>query len=236
MRDERFGGAHYHARHEGWAASSPLRAYLRRSYAWSAKQLAAAGRPLSTTGPLRVLLCGTGSAATTAEFCHFAESVNARAELWVVDVDVRPLLASRRAEPAVRYGKVHWTVADARALPFPDASFDWVETDFLLQFHDFADKAAIVREWARVLAGTGVVTTREWVKDHRRDWAGGVADVLRKLVLRGGLGMKVYSTDRAELEAVFGGAGLTVAVRRPRSGPFKVPLLKAVAAWKAGTT
>lgn len=57
-------------------------------------------------------------------------------------------------------GNVTWQVADAQALPFPDASFDVVACAFGLMF--VPDKPLALREFRRVLRPGGVIVLSVW--------------------------------------------------------------------------
>ena len=57
-------------------------------------------------------------------------------------------------------GNVTWQVADAQALPFPDASFDAVVCAFGLMF--VPDKALAIREFRRVVRPGGTVVLSVW--------------------------------------------------------------------------
>jgi SAM-dependent methyltransferase len=57
-------------------------------------------------------------------------------------------------------GNVTWQVADAQALPFPDASFDAVACAFGLMFPP--DKPAVIREMRRVVRPGGKIVLSVW--------------------------------------------------------------------------
>jgi SAM-dependent methyltransferase len=88
--------------------------------------------------------CGTGVLACTA-----AERVGARGS--VVGLDANPqMLAVARRKPAQN---IEWIDGRAESLPFPDASFDAVVSQFGLMFFD--DRVQALREMMRVLRPGG---------------------------------------------------------------------------------
>jgi hypothetical protein len=79
-------------------------------------------------------------------------------ELWVINVDAAHLEKIRERHPSVRV-----VVADARCLPFPDASFDLVYSNAVIEHvGDFADQAAMAREVERVGLSWFVTTPNRW--------------------------------------------------------------------------
>ncbi len=95
--------------------------------------------------------CGTGVVALTA----------ARAGAWVTGSDLTPKLLERARENSAIMGlDVDWHEADAEALPYADAEFDVVVSQF---GHMFAPRPEIaVREMLRVLKPGGTVAFSTW--------------------------------------------------------------------------
>ncbi|HVY66112.1 MAG TPA: class I SAM-dependent methyltransferase [Gammaproteobacteria bacterium] len=95
--------------------------------------------------------CGTGVVALTA----------ARAGAWVTGSDLTPKLLERARENSAIMGlDVDWREADAEALPYADAEFDVVVSQF---GHMFAPRPEIaVREMLRVLKPGGTVAFSTW--------------------------------------------------------------------------
>lgn len=223
------GAARYHARYRSYAGSGPHRRYLQRAYAFSLERARAMGRdPLRKERP-RVLLCGTGSAATTEEFVRFVRAQRAAAEIHVLDLNPAPLLASARALG----DSVCFVRADGRLAPYPGGAFDLIETDFLLQFLSPEAKAELAREWARLLdPQDGVALTRDWVRDSAAKVRPQTAlDLTRRAIVSGLLGASTYSTTAAELRGCFAAAGLAVEIlpSTGNGGP-RIPLMKFITA------
>jgi SAM-dependent methyltransferase len=100
------------------------------------------------SGGERVLDLGCGAGHTALAFAARCAEV--------VALDLTPAMLDQARELACRRGlsNLRFEVADAAALPFPDASFDVVTSR--LSAHHYADPAAALREAARVLAAGGV--------------------------------------------------------------------------------
>ncbi len=99
--------------------------------------------------------CGTGVTAITA----------ARAGAKVSGLDLTPTLLNRARENAAIAGvDVDFVEGDAEALPYPDASFDVVLSQF---GHMFAPRPAIaVKEMLRVLKSGGRIAFSTWPPEH----------------------------------------------------------------------
>lgn len=99
--------------------------------------------------------CGTGVVAITA----------ARAGAKVSGLDLTPALLERARENASMAGvDVDFIEGDAEALPYPDASFDVVLSQF---GHIFAPRPAIaVKEMLRVLKSGGRIAFSTWPPEH----------------------------------------------------------------------
>ncbi len=111
---------------------------------WPARVLDAAG--LSATDRLLDVACGTGVLARAAR-------ERARD---VVGVDINEgMLAVARREPAIE-----WVQAAAEQLPFEDASFDVVASQFGLMF--FVDRAKALREMCRLVKPGGSLAVAVW--------------------------------------------------------------------------
>jgi SAM-dependent methyltransferase len=110
-------------------------------------------RHACVTAGQRVLdvACGTGVVAMTA----------ARLGATVTGFDLTPeLLARARENAAIGALSIDWHEGDAEALPFPDASFDVVVSQF---GHMFAPRPAVVlAQMLRVLKPGGTLAFATW--------------------------------------------------------------------------
>ena len=171
-----------------------------------AVDLLLAGEP----GPHSLLDVGTGAADIPLALLHSA-AVRGR-DLRIVGLDSRPevLEAARSIDP--RLGELHdleLCIADGRALPYADATFDIVHSSMVLHHFDPPDAIAFLRE-ARRVACRGVVVN-DLVRG-RLNWAG--AWVLTSLATRnrltrsdGPLSVRRAYT-RKEAHALLASAGL----------------------------
>ncbi|MCU1338314.1 MAG: class SAM-dependent methyltransferase [Bryobacterales bacterium] len=99
---------------------------------------------------------GTGVVAITA----------ARAGARVTGLDLTPALLDRARENSriARMDHIVWTEGDAESLPYPDASFDVVLSQF---GHMFAPRPEVaVAEMRRVLKSGGRVAFATWPPEH----------------------------------------------------------------------
>lgn len=134
------------AQRAGWAHFVPLQAITTGA---AARLVEHAG----ITAGVRVLdvACGTGVVAVTA----------ARQRAAVTGLDLTPeLLAEARENARIASVTIDWHEGDAEQLPFPDASFDVVVSQF---GHIFAPRPDVVtREMLRVLKPGGTIAFSTW--------------------------------------------------------------------------
>jgi len=94
--------------------------------------------------------CGTGVLARAA-----ADRVAAERQVTGLDLNEGMLAVARRLQPAIT-----WRQGDATHLPFADASFDVVLSQFALMF--FPDRTAALTEMVRVLKPGGRLVVAVW--------------------------------------------------------------------------
>jgi ubiquinone/menaquinone biosynthesis C-methylase UbiE len=161
--------------------------------------------------------CGTGIVARTA-----AGRVGP-ANVMGVDLNEAMLAVARRVAPDLEFRQ-----ADSSALPFDEASFDIVLSQMALMF--FADRAASLREMARVTVDSGTVAVLvpgalehqvsfsrfvEMASSH----AGSEARSLLTTYFRCG--------DLDQLAALVESAGLQVTTARTEMGTYRAPSVDA---------
>lgn len=203
----------YYQRHGKYAAAAWHRRFLKNAYRRSYKALEDLGCSPLNLPRARVLLCGAGAPATVLEFAAFLCDRQLSTCLFVADVAQPPLVASQAAlEAQSPLADVTFLRADARALPFPDGSFDLVETDFLLQFLASADRRVVLHEWARILRPGGGLMTRDWVTHNRG--LDPLWDALRRAVLRTVLGARTHVLTGDDLRGALREAGFQAGVLR----------------------
>ena len=138
------------AQREAWAAFAPVEIFTILSAAKLVK--------FAQVGPGQKLLdvaCGTGVVAVTA----------ARAGATAYGLDLSPVLIERARKNAGIAGlDIDFVEGDAEALPYLDASFDVVLSQF---GHMFAPRPAVaVQEMLRVLKPGGRIAFSTWPPEH----------------------------------------------------------------------
>jgi ubiquinone/menaquinone biosynthesis C-methylase UbiE len=114
--------------------------------------------------------CGTGVLARAA-----AARVGRAGDVVGLDRNEGMLAVARRsAEP------ITWMHGLAEQLPFPDAGFDRVVSQFVVMFLD--DPSAGVAEMARVLAPGGMVTVATWAEVTQSPGYAAMVELLRRVV------------------------------------------------------
>lgn len=194
--------------------------------------------PLARTNP-QVLLCGTASPYTTRAFARFVCAHRAAASIDVLDIS--PYALSQSAQflktcHDLDGARIAFVEGDAMHLPFGSGYFDWIETDFFIQFFSAQEKAAIFAEWYRVLKPGGVVTTRDWLLEGH-----GLAERLvertKTWLVRHILGPITYSARVEEVREALERLGLVPALY-PVSIPgirLRIPGMQYLLLYKPGT-
>jgi len=138
------------AQKEGWAHFAPLEANTTPS----AAKLVKRARILPGQRVLDVA-CGTGVVSVTA----------ARLGAHVTGLDLTPQLLERARENSRIAGvEIEWVEGDVEKLPFPDATFDVVVSQF---GHIFAPRPEVaIAEMLRVLKPGGTIAFSTWPPDH----------------------------------------------------------------------
>ena len=134
---------------------------------WVPRLVAAAG----VRSGQRVLdvACGTGVATRAA-----ARAVAPSGTAVGIDLNAAMIAVARGKAP-----ELEWHEGAAEALPFDDASFDAVMSQFGLMF--FADQAAALREMWRVLQPTGRLAVAVWGSLEQTPGYAGVTSLLSRL-------------------------------------------------------
>jgi SAM-dependent methyltransferase len=161
--------------------------------------------------------CGTGVLAREA-----LGRVGQEGQVVGVDLNEGMLAVAARSEP-----NIDWRRGDAAALPFEDASFDVVVSQFALMY--FPDRMASLREMWRALAPGGRLAIAAWAPiDHARGYqilvdiaarqcGREAADVLAAPFVLG---------DQAELAKLFVDSGISGANVTLHEGSIRFPSVK----------
>jgi len=141
------------------------------------------------------LACGPGTLAL-----RFARHVR-----WIVGLDFTPAILNRARHSAEADGirNLFVTLADARVLPFANASVDIVVTSYSL--HHIPDPQSVIREMARVLAPGGRAGVLDMVVPEAPD-----AAALRNRIEIARDPSHTRALPKTELERMFVAAGLRV--------------------------
>jgi len=162
--------------------------------------------------------CGTGVAA-----CEAAGRVGPDGSVTGLDRNADMLAVAGRIAPAI-----DWRLGMAEALPFDDAVFDAVVSQFGLMFFD--DRAAALKEMMRVLKPDGRLVVAVW--DTLENSPGYAAVTV---LLEGLFGTHVADAMRApfvlgetdRLRALFESAGITDAQISSREGTARFASIEA---------
>lgn len=161
--------------------------------------------------------CGTGVLAREA-----TDRVGTSGSVVGLDADAGMLAVAERLAPTGE-----WHQGTAEALPFADASFDVVMSQFGLMF--FSDRSQALREMCRVLKPGGTLAVAVWdtlannpayaadVELLDRTAGRSAGDALRAPFVLG---------DRTELAALFADAGLASATIETTVGKGRFPSIR----------
>jgi len=191
--------------------------------------------PLSTKAP-HILLCGTASPYTTVTFARFVNERNSVASIDVLDISPYALNQSEkllRTCQDIDSSNICFVEGDALHIPLPDEHFDWIETDFFMQYFSSQEKATLFREWHRVLKPGGSITTRDWLW-QRQNFSERVVDSAKNWLIKHILGPTARSAKPGEVRDLLNDAGFAVAFF-PVSAPFvrvRIPLMSYIIIYK----
>ena len=158
--------------------------------------------------------CGTGVLAREAY-----RRVGQEGQVVGLDLNEGMLAVAARAEP-----NVEWRRGDAAPLPFEDASFDVVVSQFALMY--FPDRVASLREMWRTLAPGGRLAVAAWAPiDHARGYQILVEIAVRQCGHEAAdvLAAPFVLGDKAELAKLFVDSGISGAEVRLHEGSIRFP-------------
>ena len=158
--------------------------------------------------------CGTGVLAREAH-----RRVGQEGQVVGLDLNQGMLAVAARAEP-----DVEWRRGDAASLPFEDASFDVVVSQFALMY--FPDRVASLREMWRTPAPGGRLAVAAWAAiDHARGYQILVDIVVRQCGREAAdvLAAPFVLGDKAELAKLVVDSGISGAEVRLHEGSIRFP-------------
>ena len=115
--------------------------------------------------------------------------------------------------------KVAFVEGNALHMPFVDERFDWIETDFFIQFFSPEEKVTLFQEWYRVLKPGGIITTRDWLQ-RRQNFVEHVISRIKNWCIRHILGPTACSVSASEVKKILSAIGFEVAFF-----PVKIPVI-----------
>jgi SAM-dependent methyltransferase len=158
--------------------------------------------------------CGTGVLAREA-----LRRVGPAGHVVGLDLNEGMLVVAARTEPAI-----DWLQGDAAALPFEDASFDAVVSQFALMY--FPERALSLSEMWRVLAPRGRIAVAVWAPLARAPGYQILVEVTTRMCGREAadvLEAPFVLGDRAELAELFLESGITGAHVTLHEGAIRFP-------------
>jgi SAM-dependent methyltransferase len=161
--------------------------------------------------------CGTGVLAREA-----LRRVGEEGQVVGLDLNEGMLAVAARAEP-----NIDWRRGDAASLPFEDASFDVVVSQFALMY--FPDRGASLREMWRALAPGGRLAVAAWAPiDHARGYQILVEVAVRQCGREAAdvLAAPFVLGDRAELANLVAASGIPGANVALHEGSIRFPSVK----------
>ena len=218
----------------------PARTFLLRFFYHTCSRLIAT---LGWPGPLakkapHILLCGTASPYTTATFARFVYQRSKAAHIDVLDISPYALSQSAsllRTYRDIDCSKICFVEGDALHIPLPGASYDWIETDFFMQYFSSQEKATLFREWHRILKPGGIITTRDWLW-QKQNFSERVVDRAKNWLIKHILGPTARSARLLELRQLLNKTGFEVAFF-PVYAPIirvRIPLMSYIIIHKPG--
>ena len=160
--------------------------------------------------------CGTGVLT-----CECARRVGPSGAVTGIDIAESMLEVARAKRP-----EVDWRHGDACDLPFPDASFDAVVSQFGMMY--FPDKAEAVREMRRVLAPGGRLAVAVWDSFDRNEASALSAEITRDNVdeeTAATLGTAYSLGEEGVLPGIFDDAGVPDYTIEQMEGTARFPSL-----------
>jgi SAM-dependent methyltransferase len=180
--------------------------------AWAGPVADAAG--IRTSDRVLDVGCGTGVLAREA-----LRRVGREGRVVGLDLNEGMLAVAARTEP-----KIEWRQGDAASLPFEDASFDVVVSQFALMY--FPDRVASVGEMWRTLAPGGRLAIAAWAPIDRARGYEILVDVAARHCGREAadvLAAPFVLGDHAELARLLGDSGISGADVTRHEGSIQFP-------------
>jgi SAM-dependent methyltransferase len=183
--------------------------------AWAGPVADAAG--IRTANKVLDVGCGTGVLAREA-----LRRVGQEGQVVGLDLNEGMLAVAARAEP-----KIEWRQGDAASLPFEDASFDVVVSQFAFMY--FPDRVASLSQMWRTLAPGGRLAVAVWAPIDRACGYQILVDIATRQCggeAAGVLAAPFVLGDQAELAKLFVDSGIVGANVTLYEGSIRFPSVK----------
>ena len=183
--------------------------------AWASVVADAAG--IKTGNEVLAVGCGTGVLAREA-----LRRVGREGHGVGLDLNEGMLAVAARTEP-----RIEWRQGDAASLPFEDATFDVVISQFALMY--FPDRVASLREMWRTLAPGRRLSIAAWAPIHHARGYQILVDIASRRCGREAasvLAAPFVIGDRAELAKLFFDSGISGAKVALHAGSIRFPSVK----------
>jgi SAM-dependent methyltransferase len=161
--------------------------------------------------------CGTGVLAREA-----LRRAGQGGQVVGLDLNEGMLAVAARAEP-----KIEWRQGDAASLPFKDASFDVVVSQFALMY--FPDRVASLSQMWRALASAGRLAVAVWAPLHRARGYQILVDIAARRCgaeAAGVLAAPFVLGDQAEVAKLFVDGGISGTEIALHEGSVRFPSVK----------
>lgn len=199
-----------------------FRSLIRSAYARGVGDLARLGvTPKFTRSDFACLLCGVSGEITAEEFIEFVLAKNQKAKITIIDYGEEQVAAVQKLVSA-KYADRDIAVMQLNALKlterFGPRSFDWIETDGLIEYFDKPSLKSLLNQWKTVIKPGGFITTRDFASSSL---FGSQVDRFRMWFIKKHLTLTGHIHTKRELDEMFTASGF-----RFVSGPTPVPTLK----------
>jgi ubiquinone/menaquinone biosynthesis C-methylase UbiE len=208
--------------HEAWQVSGDAAEVYEKCFVpaifgrW-ASQVADAAKVASGDRVLDVG-CGTGVLARTA-----ADRVAAEGQVTGLDLNEGMLAVARRLRPTI-----NWRQGDATKLPFEDATYDVIMSQFALMY--FPDRVAALKEMWRVLTPGGRLVIAVWGPYERATGYVILTEIAQRTCGQAAAAVLTAPFalgDKDQLLALFKAAGINEVVVELRDGTVTFPTIEA---------
>ncbi len=167
------------------------------------------------------LLCGVSGEITAEVFINFVISKNKQANIIIIDLGEEQVAAVQSLVNR-KYKDHNISVKQMNVLDiskhFKPNSFDWIETDGLVEYLDKPGIQSLLTQWKALLRPGGFITTRDFASSSI---PGRLLDKFRMWFMKNYLTLNGYVHTKQELDEAFRKIGFIF-----NSGPTPIPTFK----------